>query len=62
MHQVPVVPHNDVVALLRERRPPGRGIGCIDVYLLTTVVERLKFCADPRLPTLAHSWDRLRLS
>jgi len=56
MHQAPGVPHEDVVAFVRERRLHGRGVGWIDAHLLASaLVERLKlWTADPRLATLAE--------
>jgi predicted nucleic acid-binding protein len=55
MHQAPVIPHNEVVAFVRERRLHGRGIGWIDAHLLASaLVGRLKlWTADPRLLLLA---------
>ena len=55
MHQAPVVPHNDVVAFVRDRRLHGRGIGWIDAHLLASaLVGRLKlWTIDPALATLA---------
>ena len=55
MHRAPVVPHDDVVAFVRDRRLHGRGIGWIDVHLLASaLVGRLRlWTADPRLATLA---------
>src|SRR5260370_33729466 len=34
MHQAPVVPHGDVVAFGRERRPHGRGGGRVECRLV----------------------------
>lgn len=55
MHQAPAVPHEDVVAFVRDRRLHGRGIGWIDAHLLASaLVGHLKlWTADPRLATLA---------
>jgi predicted nucleic acid-binding protein len=55
MHQAPVVPHDDVVAFVRNRRLHGRGIGWIDAHLLaSSLVGRLKlWTTDPRLMALA---------
>lgn len=55
MHQAPMVAHDDVVALVRERRLFGRGVGWIDAHLLASaLVGRLKlWTTDRRLATLA---------
>ena len=55
MHQVPVVPHANVVAFVRDRRLHGRGIGWVDAHLLASaLVGSLRlWTADPRLATLA---------
>jgi predicted nucleic acid-binding protein len=55
MHQAPVVPHGDVVAFVRARRLPGRGIGWVDAHLLaSSLVGRVKlWTTDPRLAVLA---------
>jgi predicted nucleic acid-binding protein len=55
MHQVPVVPHREVVEFVRERRLHGRGIGWIDVHLLASaLVGRVSlWTADPRLAAVA---------
>jgi predicted nucleic acid-binding protein len=56
MHQAPVVPHDEVVTFVRERRLHGRGVGWIDVHLLASaLVGNLKlWTIDPRLATLAR--------
>ena len=56
MHQAPMVPHDEVVAFVRERRLHGRGIGWIDAHLLASaLVGRLKlWTADRRLASLAR--------
>jgi predicted nucleic acid-binding protein len=56
MHQAPVVPHEDVVAFVRQRRLHGRGVGWIDAHLLaSSLVGNLKlWTTDPRLATLAR--------
>jgi predicted nucleic acid-binding protein len=50
-----VVPHNEVVAFVRDRRLFGRGAGWIDIHLLASaVVARLQlWTADPRFAMLA---------
>jgi hypothetical protein len=55
MHQVPVVPHREVVEFVRQRRLHGRGIGWIDVQLLASaLVGRVSlWTADPRLAAVA---------
>jgi predicted nucleic acid-binding protein len=59
MRQAPVVPHEDVVAFVRERKLHGRGIGWIDAHLLaSTLVGRLKlWTTDPRLTVVAHELE-----
>ena len=56
MDQVPIVPHLDVVAFVRERRLHGRGIGWIDVHLLASaLVARLElWTIDPALAAVAR--------
>jgi len=56
MHQAPLVPHDEVVTFVRERRLHGRGVGWIDMHLLASaLVGRLKlWTTDPRLTTLAR--------
>lgn len=55
MHHAPMVAHDDVVALVRERRLQGRGIGWIDAHLLASaLIGRLKlWTADRRLAAVA---------
>ncbi len=56
MHQVPVVPHREVVEFVRQRRLHGRGIGWIDTHLLASaLVSHTKlWTADPRLGDVAR--------
>jgi len=56
MHQAPMVSHADVVALVRERRLHGAGVGWIDAHLLASaLVGRLKlWTTDPRLRIVAE--------
>jgi len=56
MDQVPIVPHLDVVAFVRERRLHGRGIGWIDVHLLASaLVARLElWTINPALAAVAR--------
>jgi predicted nucleic acid-binding protein len=56
MDQAPVVPHQDVVAFVHERRLHGRGIGWIDVHLLASaLVARLElWTTDPALAAVAN--------
>src|SRR5436309_14059509 len=43
MHQAPVVPHADVVELVRDRRLHGRGVGWINAHLWpSAIVGRLE--------------------
>lgn len=55
MHHAPVVPHEDVVEFVHDRRLHGRGVGWIDAHLLASaLVGRLRlWTTDPRLATLA---------
>jgi len=55
MTQTKTVPHEEVLAFVRERGLNGRGAGWIDVHLLASaLVERTWFwTADPRLERLA---------
>lgn len=55
LHQVPEVPHEEVVQFVRSRRLMGRGAGWIDVHLLaSTLAARARlWTADPRLQALA---------
>jgi len=55
MNQAPVVLHSDVVAFVRHRKLHGRGVGWIDVHLLSSaLVGRLElWTADPALAALA---------
>src|SRR5712671_2080771 len=56
MDQAPVVPHNEVVAFVRDRKLNGRGIGWIDAHLLaSTLVGRLRlWTIDSPLAALAN--------
>jgi hypothetical protein len=56
MHRAPVVPDDEVVTFVRERRLHGRGVGWIDVHLLASaLVGRLQlWTADPRLTIVAR--------
>jgi predicted nucleic acid-binding protein len=56
MHQAQVVPHQEVVAFVRDRQLHGRGIGWIDAHLLASaLVSRLKlWTTDPRLAMVAE--------
>lgn len=55
LHQVPAVPHREVVEFVRQRRLQGRGIGWIDAHLLASaLVGRVSlWTADPRLAAIA---------
>ena len=55
MHQAPLVPHEDVVEFVRDRRLHGRGIGWVDAHLLASaLVGRLRlWTTDPRLAVIA---------
>jgi predicted nucleic acid-binding protein len=55
MHQASMVPHNEVVALVRNRGLHGRGVGWIDTHLLASaLVGRLQlWTADPRFAHIA---------
>jgi predicted nucleic acid-binding protein len=55
MDQALVVPHNEVVTFVRDRKLHGRGIGWIDAHLLASaLVGHLRlWTADPALLTLA---------
>lgn len=56
IHQAPVVPHDEVVTFVRERRLHGRGVGWIDVHLLASaLVGRVQlWTADPRVTIVAR--------
>jgi predicted nucleic acid-binding protein len=58
MHQAMTVPHEEVVAFVKERRIHGRGAGWIDVHLLAAaMVGPYKlWTADPRLGLLASQF------
>lgn len=55
IHQANVVPHNEVVAFVRDRHLHGRGVGWIDVHLLASaIVGRLQlWTADARFAAVA---------
>jgi hypothetical protein len=55
MRQALVVPHAEVVELVRARRLHGRGVGWIDTHLLASaIVGRLSvWTADPRFAAVA---------
>lgn len=55
MHRAPMVPNDEVVEFVRDRRLHGRGIGWIDAHLLASaLVGRLHlWTADPRLAAVA---------
>ena len=55
MHQASMVPHQEVVALVRHRRLHGRGVGWIDIHLLASALaERLQlWTADQNLAAMA---------
>ncbi len=52
------VPHNEVVAFVRDRRLHGRGVGWIDVHLLASALAgRMKlWTANLPLAELAHEF------
>jgi hypothetical protein len=56
MEQVPVVPHREVVAFVRDRKLHGRGVGWIDAHLLASaLVGRVRlWTTDPALAALAR--------
>lgn len=56
IHQASMVPHRDVVALVRDRDLHGRGVGWIDVHLLAAaVVEKTQlWTADTRFAAMAN--------
>jgi predicted nucleic acid-binding protein len=55
IHQLPVVPHREVVEFVQQRGLHGRGIGWVDVHLLASaIVGRARlWTADPRLAAVA---------
>jgi len=55
IHQANLVPHNDVVAFVRDRNLHGRGVGWIDVHLLASaIVGRMRlWTADSRCSAVA---------
>jgi len=56
MDQAPLVPHQEVVAFVRERKLHGRGIGWIDAHLLASaLVARVQlWTADAPLRATAE--------
>lgn len=56
MQQASIIPHEEVVSFVRDRRLHGRGVGWIDVHLLASaVVDRLQvWTADPRFAGTAE--------
>jgi predicted nucleic acid-binding protein len=56
MHQASMVPHRDVVALVRHRDLHGRGVGWIDVHLLAAaVMEKIQlWTADTPFAAMAN--------
>jgi len=59
MHQVSLIPHEEVVAFVRDRRLFGRGVGWIDIHLLASaMVARIPvWTADPRFAAIADELD-----
>jgi len=57
LYQARIVPHQDVVAFVRERELHGRGVGWVDVHLLAAaLVGGLKlWTADPRFGEMAEA-------
>jgi predicted nucleic acid-binding protein len=55
MYQAATVPHEEVVAFVRDRRLSGTGVGWIDVHLLAAALvgSFTLWTADDRLATLA---------
>jgi predicted nucleic acid-binding protein len=55
MHQASMVPHHEVVALVRHRNLHGRGVGWIDIHLLASALgERLQlWTADQHFAAVA---------
>ena len=53
--QAALIPHDQVVDMVRSRRLHGRGVGWIDVHLLASaLVGRMQlWTADPRLAAMA---------
>ena len=58
MHQAAMVPHREVVKLVRDCDLDGRGVGWIDIHLLASaIVERLQlWTADQRLSAVANEF------
>lgn len=59
MHHAQVVPHQDVVTFVRDRKLHGRGAGWIDIHLLASAMVdgHSLWTADPRLAALAEDLD-----
>lgn len=55
MHQAALIPHDEVVAFVRDRRLHGQGAGWIDIHLLASAIvgRHPLWTADPRLHALA---------
>lgn len=55
MDQAPLVPHSEVVILVRDRKPSDRGIGWIDAHLpASALMGRLRlWTVDSSLATVA---------
>jgi predicted nucleic acid-binding protein len=55
MHWAEMVPHDEVVAFVRDRDLPGRGVGWVDVHLLASAIAaRMQlWTADARLAEMA---------
>jgi hypothetical protein len=56
MHQASLVPHSEVVALVRRHNLHARGAGWIDIHLLASAVKGKMqlWTADPRFHALAQ--------
>jgi predicted nucleic acid-binding protein len=59
LYQATAVPHDEIVAFVKDRRLHGRGIGWIDAHLLASaLVSRVTlWTADPRLAGIAREFD-----
>ena len=55
IQQASIVPHHEVLELVRRRNLHGRGVGWIDIHLLASaIVGRLQlWTADPRFSAMA---------
>jgi predicted nucleic acid-binding protein len=58
MHQIRLVPHEQVVEFVRDRDLQGRGVGWIDVHLLASalVAHAQLWTADPRFSVMADEF------